>query len=274
MTSMRSPSHRNSTVPWPPGEGWNKPFLRFGHGGAGAHAPANTLRSLALALEMGVDVVEFDVRPCRDGLVLLHDDSLAEFGAGQRLASESTLAELHSLPTGPDRAIPTFGDALDLLRGRALLNVDLKATGYEEAVLEQVAAKGMAGDVLYSSLYPGSLRRIRDLDRQARIGISYPEDRRNAMANPRLAPLIPVAIALLRLALPFRILRMMAGAGANAVMLNHRVVSRRAVRTVQGAGGRVFTWTVDTPERMREVAALGVNGITTNRPDLFAGFGS
>ena len=72
---------RKSARPlWPdfgPSQDWAKPFLRIGHGGAAAHAPANTLRSLSLALSMGADVVEFDVRPCQDGLVLLHDETLS-----------------------------------------------------------------------------------------------------------------------------------------------------------------------------------------------------
>jgi glycerophosphoryl diester phosphodiesterase len=250
-----------------PGEAWNKPCLRIGHGGAAGHAPANTMSSLALALEMGVDMVEFDVRPCRDALVLLHDDSLTQFDGARGLVSESTLDDLRGLAAGPDRQIPTLAEALDLLRGRALI---LKATGYEEAVVELVCAKGMAGDALYSSLYPASLRRVKQVESGARTGLSYPEDRGNASGKPYLQPAVNAAVALMRFMLPYRILRMMAGAQANAVMLYHRVVSRPAVKTVQQAGGKVFTWTVDTPQRMREVRALGVNGIASNHPDLFA----
>ncbi len=253
------------------GEDWNRPFLRIGHGGAAGHAPANSLRSLALALQMGVDMVEFDVRPCRDDLVLLHDDRV-ELEGIQVLASESTLSELQSL-AGPDRPVATLDEALDLLRGRALLNVDLKATGYEDAVVERVRARGMAGDVLYSTLYPASLRRIRQVDPAAMTGLSYPEDRANAAGKPYLKPVVDLAVALLRLALPYRILRLMAGAEADAVMLYHRVVSAAAVRTVQEAGGRLFVWTVDTAPRLRELQAMGVNGIASNHPDLFQGPG-
>jgi len=73
-----SPIARPTGALWPPGGAWGKTFLRIGHGGAAGHAPANTLRSLGLALQMGVDMVEFDVRPCRDALVLLHDDKLTQ----------------------------------------------------------------------------------------------------------------------------------------------------------------------------------------------------
>lgn len=265
-----SPTGRHFEAAWPPDGAWNKPCLRIGHGGAAGHAPANTMRSLALALEMGVDVVEFDVRPCRDALVLLHDDDLAQFDGARGLVSTSTLEDLRLLPTGPDRQIPTFPEALDLLRGRALINIDLKAAGCEDAVVEVVRAKGMAGDVLYSSLDPASLRRVRQLDPGVRTGLSYPEDRGNASGKPYLQPAVNATVALLRLALPHRIMRMMVGAQANAVMLYQKVVSGPAVKVVHQAGGKVFTWTVDTPQRMRELRELGVDGITTNRPDLFA----
>ena len=270
MSRVLSPTGRHFELTWLPDEAWAKPCLRIGHGGAAGHAPANTMRSLALALEMGVDMVEFDVRPCRDALVLLHDDHLTQFDGARGLASESTLADLRSLDSGPDRQIPTLPEALDLLRGRVLINVDLKASGCEDAVVGLVCSKGMAGDALYSSLCPASLRRIKQVEPGARTGLSYPEDRGNASGKTYLQPAVNAVVALMRFTLPYRILRMIAGAQANAVMLYHKVVSGPAVKTVQHAGGKVFTWTVDTPRRMRELQDLGVDGIATNHPDLFA----
>lgn len=252
-----------------PGTLWERPFLRIGHGGAGGLAPSNTLRSLTLALELGVDMVEFDVRSCRDGLVLLHDDSLAQFGMPQSQASQCSLAELRQLETETGEPILTLTEALELLKGRALINVDLKAAGYEADVLDQVHAQGLSDAVIYSSVIPASLRRVRALDPRARIGLSYPEDRGNASTKPYLKPAVDLAVAGMRLLLPYRILRLMADAQANAVMLYHRVVSRRAVQVVQQAGGKVFTWTVDDLARMTALQALGVNGITSNHPERF-----
>ena len=269
---LRTPSPRKQDF-WknqPSAAGWDKLFLRIGHSGAAAHAPANTLRSLALALEIGVDMVEFDVRPCRDALVLLHNDELTQFSGSHRLASGTSLVDLRSLVPDPDSQIPTLVEALDLLKGRTLLNIDLKAPGYEREVVELVRDKGMSGDVLYSSLYAASLAVLRQLDPGAKMGLSYPEDRGNASGKPYMKPIVDTALAVMRFGLPYRILGMMAGARANAVMLYHKVISARVVRTVQNAGGRVYAWTVDTPERIRELQALRVNGIASNRPELFS----
>lgn len=248
---------------------WDKPFLKIGHGGASGHAPANTLQSLELALEMGVDVVEFDVRPCRDTLVLLHDDSLSRSHRSSGLASLSTLAELRALSANPELRIATLTEALDLLKGKSLINIDLKAAGYEREVVETVLAKGIAGDVIYSSVIPSSLRRVRQEAPGAMIGLSFPEDRGDASTKPYLKPVVEGVVAAMRISLPYRILSMMANAGANAVMLYHKVVSRSAIIAVQRAGGKVFTWTVDEAKRMRKLRDLGVNGITTNYPELF-----
>ncbi len=252
-----------------PGAAWERPFLRIGHGGAGGLATPNTLRSIELALELGVDMVEFDVRPCRDGLVLLHDDHLAEFGAPEVQVSQCTLAELRRFKTGDGDPLPTLTEALDLLQGRALINIDLKAAGYEAAVVENVQEHSLADAVIYSSVIPASLRRVRALDPHAKIGLSYPEDRGSASTKPYLKPVVDLVVLGMRLLLPYRILPMMADAQADAVMLYYRVVSRRAVQVVQHAGGKVFTWTVDDPARMTTVQAMGVNGITSNHPEHF-----
>jgi glycerophosphoryl diester phosphodiesterase len=63
--------------------------------------------------------------------------------------------------------------------------------------------------------------------------------------------------------------RYLGQSGADNVMLYHKIITRSAVRALHSAGLHVFTWTVDDVERMRQLIALGVDGITTNRPDLF-----
>jgi len=46
-------------------------------------------------------------------------------------------------------------------------------------------------------------------------------------------------------------------------------VSRGLVRAVQDAGGQLFAWTVDDPERIARLDALGLDGVITNDPRLF-----
>lgn len=247
---------------------WEQPFLRIGHGGASAHARANSMRSLEVAVSLGVDVVEFDVRPCRDGLILGHDETIPWPGGAGRAIVDCTLEDLRAAVSQDE--MPTLAEALDFVKGRALLNLDLKAAGCEAAVLEHLRARHMLPDTLISSLIPDSLLHIRHLEPVALTGYSYPEDKGGASGNPRLKPAVDVVIAAMRRTLPYRIPRMIARAQSNAVMLYHRVVSRSTAQTVQALGGKVFVWTVDDPGVLQRVHAMGVNGVASNDPEIFA----
>lgn len=255
---------------------WQQRFYRIGHSGASGHAPANTLKSLALALEIGVDMVEFDVRACRDGLVLIHDATLEHVPSpyGARVVRECTVAELQALPLEGGERIPTLAEALELLRGAASahqvpFNLDLKEAGCEAHVIETLRELGALEQALISSTIPTSLAAVRAASSTVKIGLSYPEDRGNASKRPLLKPVVDGAVWLMRQTLPRRVLGMMAQAGANAVMLNHRVVSRQVVDLIHRHQGRVFVWTVDDVERLQRVYALGVDGIASNYPELF-----
>jgi glycerophosphoryl diester phosphodiesterase len=59
----------------------------------------------------------------------------------------------------------------------------------------------------------------------------------------------------------------------DAIMAHWRLVTPRLVRHVQAAGGELYVWTVDEPERIRELARLGVTGVISNDPRLFAELG-
>src|ERR1700685_1083422 len=108
---------------------------RIGHGGARALAPGNTLESIDAALEVGVDMVEFDVRAWRGELVLAHTVLDARRGSSVRL--RGALAHL---------AAPRF-DGIGL-------NVDIKQTGCEHSLLEQLRRHRLLGRALLSSQIP------------------------------------------------------------------------------------------------------------------------
>lgn len=120
-----------------------------GHRGAMYFAPENTLVGFDLALEMGMDSIELDVRPTSDEvLVLMHDSTLDRTTNGTGSVSEMTLAEVQQLVAVsefdgiPDQPIPTFAEALEHLRGRAIINVDAK-TGRMDLIGADIVAAEM-----------------------------------------------------------------------------------------------------------------------------------
>jgi glycerophosphoryl diester phosphodiesterase len=68
-------------------------FARVGHRGASALAPENTLQALELAVELGCDMLEFDVLDLADGtLVLAHSNDLREASHGAARAAACVVA--------------------------------------------------------------------------------------------------------------------------------------------------------------------------------------
>jgi glycerophosphoryl diester phosphodiesterase len=246
--------------------------LRVGHKGAAALEPENTIRSLARAVELGADLVEFDVLDLLDGtLVLAHSDDLHEVshGAASGRVRSRSLEELRRV--APE--LPTLDEALAFLSANPPgvgLHVDLKWHGYERSVVEALRRHGLVERTLVSTVHPGSLRTVAALEARLARGLTYPWDRHNLSRRLVLAPLTLGTLETLRRALPYRIGRLLERAQATAAVLQYRVVSRAVVRRCHALGAPVFAWTVDSPTVLRRLARAGVDGVVTNDPRIFA----
>ena len=126
-------------------------MLRIGHRGAAALAPENTIESLRLALELGCDLVEFDVHDLEGVLVLVHDP-----------------------PAGrPAFRLPTLDEALAFLAAtEAGAHLDLKAVGAEEAVAEALRRHGLVERTVVSSFRPETLRALAAAEPGVRLGLT------------------------------------------------------------------------------------------------------
>jgi glycerophosphoryl diester phosphodiesterase len=229
---------------------------RVGHKGAAHIAPGNTTASFDAALAADVDMIEFDVlpedhlAPESSRLILAHDYAHAPPDA---IALEDGLAHL---------AAPQFADVE--------LDVDLKLPGYERRVVEALRRHDLVERAIVSTLYMRSLVVLRELEPRLRLGWSVPRVRRDYTASKLTA--VPAWSLLLRMRR--RLPRVAAGhvrAGrCDALMAHWRLVTPRLVRTLREAGGDIYVWTVDDAARIRALEELGVTGVITNDPRLFA----
>ena len=226
---------------------------RVGHKGADLIAPGNTHASFDAALDAGVDMIEFDVLPSRDGdaLLLAHD---YEDAAGR---SPHTLEEgLAHLASEPFAGIE--------------LDVDLKLPGYERRVLDALRAYDLLDRTIISTQFRSSLELIRSAEAQVRLGWSVPKLKRDPFRSR--ATTIPALLALvaIRAALPGRAAAAIRSGRCDALMAHWRLVTPRLVRAVHRAGGELYVWTVDELPRLQALERLGVTGVITNDPRLFA----
>jgi glycerophosphoryl diester phosphodiesterase len=210
---------------------------RVGHAGASGVVRGNTLASFDAALEIGVDMVEFDVRAWAGRLVLAH-----------------TL--LHARMPG---CVP-LERALDHLAGqrfaRVELNVDVKDPGMEAPLLAALRERELLERSLISSQLTTVLERVRELEPAVRTGIS-------------------VGGALARRWARVRDWRAQAldalGAGrCDALMAQHALVDARLVADVQERGRQLYAWTVNDRPGIDRLDGLGVDGIISGDPRLFA----
>jgi glycerophosphoryl diester phosphodiesterase len=244
--------------------------LRIGHKGVAALEPENTVRSLRRAVDLGCDLVEFDVLDLHDGtLVLAHSDDLYEVshGAARGRVRELTLGRLRE--AAPE--LPTLDEALEALGALdgVGLHLDLKAVGREGAIAEAIRRHGLLERTVVSSFEARSLRALAAVEPALARGFSYPYDRRGLSQRRLLAPVTVAALLGLRRTLPVRIVRLLDLAHASAAMLHHWVVSRAAVERAHAHGAAVFAWTVDDEPALRRVLAAGVDGVITNDPRIF-----
>ncbi len=226
------------------------PLKRVGHKGAHLVSPGNTLESFQAALDLRVDMIEFDVLLGRDGrLVLAHDYEDAE-----------------------SRAAPTLEEGLDHFADDAYadteLDVDLKLPGYEREVVDGIRRRGLADRVLISSQYLESLERIGELAPDIRRGWSVPKVKRDYTKGP-LAPVAWLWAQSVKRRLPGQASRLISGGGAETLMAHWILISPRLVDAVHEAGGQIYVWTVDDAAKIARFEALGVDGVITNDPRLF-----
>jgi glycerophosphoryl diester phosphodiesterase len=233
--------------------------LIIAHRGASAVAPQNTLAAFRRALELGADGVELDVHLAADGVpVVMHNFDVDETTDGTGRVTDKTLAELKELDAGskfaPEFAgerIPTLAEVFEALEGKLLINVELKdvspaGVGLEEPVVQVVRQCGMEKNVLFSSFNPFTLRRIRPFARGVPSGLLAAHDLPTYLRRAWFAPFTP----------------------HEARHPDAEMTDARLVRWCHRRRLRVNVWTVDAPDEMRRLIALGVDGIITNKPDV------
>jgi glycerophosphoryl diester phosphodiesterase len=242
-----------SEVSVPTRTGDAKRLRRVGHKGADLIAPGNTHASFDAALAAGVDMIEFDVLPERGGerLLLAHDH--------QDAASRTP----HTLEEGLAYLSSERFDGVEL-------DLDLKLPGYELRVLQALRDRGMLARTLLSSQFRSSLAAVRAAEPAVRLGWSVPRVKRDPFRSRLTVPGALIALHAARALLPSRAYEAIRGGRCDAIMAHWRLVTPRLVRRVGDADGELYVWTVDELARLSALEALGVTGVITNDPRLFA----
>jgi glycerophosphoryl diester phosphodiesterase len=230
--------------------------LVFGHRGAMARAPMNTLAAFELARRQGADGIELDAQLSKDGhIVVIHNDTVDATTDGRGKVCDMTLADLKRLEAGTwfsdayaGERIPTLDEVFDAFGGDLLINVEIKSSGTwsyraDKLLADCVRRHNMRERVIVSSFDPMILRGVGQMLPTVIMGFLYKPD----MPAHHYPPLKKL--------------------WRQARHPRHDMVDEGYMNWARGQGCYVNVWTVNDAQRAIELARLGVSAIITNEPD-------
>jgi glycerophosphoryl diester phosphodiesterase len=228
----------------------NRPLI-VAHRGASALAAENTLASFAKAIEIGADMIEFDVRRTKDGVMIaFHDPAIA----GHPIR-ELTHREANQLVSAKGVAIPTVAEVLRLTQGRIRLDVELKEAGYEESVAGLLAQYLQPADFVVTSFNDRVIRTIKQIYPEARTGLLLGKGQ----------PYRPLPFSFSELFPAGRV----EACHADLVVAHYRLLKLGFLDRMRQKGLPVYVWTVDDPLLLQQLLRdPRVAAVITNRPDL------
>ncbi|MFF4486455.1 glycerophosphodiester phosphodiesterase [Streptomyces sp. NPDC001544] len=217
-------------------------FLTIGHRGVMGVEPENTLRSFVAAQAAGLDLIELDLHLSKDGaLVVMHDEDVDRTTDGTGAIAEKTLAELRALDAGDGERVPVFEEVLDAVK--APLQAEIKDVAAARALAEVMHRRNLVPRVEVSSFHDEAVAEI------ARL---VPGVRTALIAGRYGTDVVERAVA----------------AGAATVCLNIRRLTLEIVEHARRADLRIIGWVVNTQDHLRLVRALGLDGATTDYPEI------
>lgn len=223
-------------------------YKRIGHRGAKGHLAENTLESISLALEMGVNAIEIDVHRCASGeLVVIHDFTLDRTTNGEGEVSKYNLNDLKNLLVEGEYRIPTLIEVLDLIEGKCFINIELKgsntAAGTCKIIEKYIKVRNWKySDFIVSSFQKNELFEIFMLNPEIPIGVLSKASVTEALELGKLL-------------------------NAKAIHPSVGIITRDNVNLCHEMGFEVNVWTVNEPEAIERMKDFGVDGIISDYPD-------
>ena len=220
-------------------------------GGLWDDAAENTIEGFRRCADLGLDWIETDVHASRDGvLYAVHDPDLARLAGRPERLGDLDARTLDRIELTGGGRLPRLADVLEELPGVSF-NIDVKADRSTASTVRLIHAMDIGHRIRLASFSTRRLARLRAALPGVRSCAGTAEVAAFLLAGRRAAHRFDPDL--------------------DAFQVPHRrsgitVVTRRFVDRAHAAGLLVHVWTVNEPAHMRELAALGVDGIVTDHP--------
>jgi len=214
--------------------------LVIAHRGASAVEVENSLAAFRAARNLGADAVELDVHATADGHLVVHHDEMI----GPHHVAHCSFAEVRDYRLANGEPVPTLEEALAVIHPHmtALVEVKSMPARLDEAFLAALDAAPSPARVAVHSF---------DHRIVHRLGVRRPGLERGVLSTSYTVD--PVGA--------------LTDADADVLWQHWSLVDEALVLAVHAAGCGIYAWTVDEPPAMRDLVAMGVDGLCTNHPD-------
>jgi len=240
-----------------------RPPLLIAHRGASHDAPENTLAALDLAWRQEADGAEIDVqRTADDRLAVCHDPTLWQVARRRDAVASLTMADLARVDAGNWKGrrwrgepIPELGEVLDAIPSGRQLLVEIKGAIECVPALERAVRRSRlpAAALTVIGFSREAMQVVKARLPRVRVLWVVKFTRSPALRRWRPAPSTPLLEA--------------RRAGLDGLDVSAQAPWSPAwMQSIRQARLQLFVWTVDRPALARRLAALGVDGLTTNRP--------
>ena len=263
--------------------------LHYAHQGGAREAPSSTVFAIRKAIAAGADAIELDVHRSVDGhLIVCHDSTVDRTTPTLGRISDLTLAELRELdnahwwafghesttdarpeeyelrgrfPDDPTLGIATLDEILTDFPS-VFLNFDIKdiapeVVPYERELADTLRRFGRTDDVIVASFHDRALRAFREYAPEIHTSAGPREVGEIAERLEARRPLAPSSPSMVALQIPY-------------FFGDVQMVTRELVEASHSADIAVHVWTIDDPDEMDQLLALGVDGIMTDCPTVLA----
>lgn len=223
----------------------------IGHRGAAGLAPENTFASFDLALQLGVNAIEIDIRRTKDGkLVIFHDDHIERTTNGTGVLQEMKWPQLRNLDAGSwfdpkysGERIPLLTEFLKRYQNKTRIETEVKQPGIEEKVLQAVSDQNLLDSMTFTSFDFSTVAHIKELTPQAAVGFLTSDISDETIERVKKANITQFSPEASK-------------------------VTKSLVDKWHSEGLYVRVWGIEDTTIMKQAIAAGVDGMTVDFPNL------
>jgi len=229
----------------------SKPIVTAHRGASGLVAHENTIEAFEKAIELKVDSIECDVRKTKDNIIIVnHNEDIEGL-----IIRDHTYFEICEATSKNGYIQPTLKEALECVKGKILIDIEIKEDGYEEELIKQITE-------------------ILSIDEFYIRGFSDKAVKKVKQINPQITTVLLVGREHVKLGYISRIFNevycyhRVRKTKCNFVSPNYQLLILNFCKRMHKKNVKVFAWTVNEKELMESVLTKGVDGLITNYPDV------